>query len=68
MTKVIRARYENGVLRPLEELDLREGDEVEIIIYRSPSQVFGILLRRRPDIKPEDVDKIIEEIECEGVL
>jgi len=68
MTKAIRARYENGVLRPLEELDLREGDEVEIIIYKSPSQVFGILLRRKPDIKPEDVDKIIEEIERGGVL
>jgi len=68
MIKAIRARYENGVLRPLEELDLREGDEVEIIIYKSPSQVFGILLRRRPDIKPEDVDKIIKEIECGGVL
>lgn len=68
MTRAIRARYENGVLRPLEELDLKEGDEVEIIIRKSPSQVFGILLRRRPDIKPEDVDKIIEEIESEGVL
>jgi len=68
MAKVIRAKYENGVLKPLEELDLKEGDEVEIIIRKSPSRVFGILLHRRPDIKPEDVDKIIEEIECGGVL
>ncbi len=68
MVKVVRARYENGVLKPLEELNLREGEEVEIIIRRSCSQVFGALINRRPDLKPEDVDKVIEEIENEGIL
>ncbi len=28
MSKVVRARYENGVLRLLEPVDLREGEEV----------------------------------------
>ena len=28
MPKAIRARYENGVLKPLEPVDLKEGDEV----------------------------------------
>jgi len=27
-----RARYEHGILRPMEKLDLREGEEVEIEI------------------------------------
>ena len=35
MAKAIRVRYENGVLKPLEKLDLREGEEIEIIIRRS---------------------------------
>ena len=28
MSKVIRVRYENGVLKPLEPVGLREGEEV----------------------------------------
>jgi len=30
----IRARFEKGILRPLEKLNLREGEEVEIEIKR----------------------------------
>ncbi len=61
MARVVRVRYENGVLKPLEKLDLREGEEVEIVIRRVPAHVFGVLLRRRHDLKPE-------EIESEGIL
>ena len=68
LSKVIRVKYEKGVLKPLEKLELEEGEEVEVIIRRRPSQVFGVLLRRRPELKPEEVDRIIEEIEDEGVL
>ncbi len=32
MSKVIRARYEKGVLKPLEPLELREGEEVKVIL------------------------------------
>ena len=32
MAKVIDAVYENGVLRPLEKLNLREGQRVRIMI------------------------------------
>ncbi|MCD6114431.1 MAG: antitoxin family protein [Thermoprotei archaeon] len=69
MARVIRARYENGVLKPLEKLDLEEDEEVTVLfIRRSTARVFGILLHRRHDLKPEDVDRVIEEIESEGVL
>ncbi len=68
MSKVIRVRYEKGVLKPLEKLELEEGEEVEVVIRRRPSQVFGVLLRRRPELRPEEVNRIIEEIEDEGVL
>ncbi len=68
MARVIRARYENGVLKPLEKLDLEEGEEVTVFIRRSTARVFGILLHRRHDLKPEDIDRVIEEIESEGVL
>jgi predicted DNA-binding antitoxin AbrB/MazE fold protein len=32
--KVLRARYENGVLKPLEPVDLRDGEEVIVFIRR----------------------------------
>ncbi|BEP17898.1 hypothetical protein PYJP_12500 [Pyrofollis japonicus] len=32
--RVVRARYEKGVLRPLEPLELREGEEVLVKVER----------------------------------
>ena len=32
LARVVRARYERGVLKPLEELDLSEGEEMTVII------------------------------------
>jgi len=34
MARVVRARYERGVLRPLEPVELNEGEEVVIRIER----------------------------------
>ena len=44
MGAVIRARYEDKVLKPLGELNLKEGDEVEISVLRSATRrIFGIV-------------------------
>jgi len=34
MARVVRAKYEGGVLKPLEKLDLDEGEEVIVKIER----------------------------------
>lgn len=34
MSKAIRVRYENCVLKPLEPIDLRDGEEVIVFIRR----------------------------------
>jgi predicted DNA-binding antitoxin AbrB/MazE fold protein len=36
----VKARYENNVLKPLEKLDLIEGDEVEIEIIIVNNQTY----------------------------
>jgi predicted DNA-binding antitoxin AbrB/MazE fold protein len=36
MAKEIRARFSHGVLEPLEALDLKEGEEVNVIITERP--------------------------------
>ncbi len=44
LSRIIRARYERGVLKPLESLDLKEGEEARIQLH--------------PDEFPELVDKV----------
>ena len=44
MSGVIKARYENKVLKPLGDIDLKDGEEVEIRVQGSAtSKVFGIV-------------------------
>ena len=55
----IKARYEKGVLKPLEELNLREGEEVEIEIKRKKAEILkyaGIL----KDLSDEEIEMFLE--------
>ncbi len=61
MPKVIEAIYENGVLKPLEEVELKDGERVRIRIESLESvldEVFGIL-------KGDDTIRTLREIEDE---
>jgi len=58
MAKVVRARYENGVLRPLEKLDLAEGEEVRILIL--PKE-FPELIEEVEVEAGEDVDRVLRK-------
>jgi len=69
MSRAIRVRYEKGVFKPLEPVDLEEGKEVQIIIRSSESNAdkfYGIVRKHRPDIKREEFLEVLEEIEDEG--
>ena len=68
MSRVIRVRYENGVLKPLEPLDLEEGEVLLVSIRKPVRELFGILRRRNPRVRSKDVERIIEEVEIEGPL
>jgi predicted DNA-binding antitoxin AbrB/MazE fold protein len=50
---MVKARYENNVLKPLEKLDLTEGDVVEIEIVKSNADRLVGLLK---DIDIDSVD------------
>ena len=59
MSKVIRARYEKGVLKPLEPLDLEDGVEVTLEVREVSGRgglrgFFGI-------VKPEKSEPLGEE-------
>jgi len=36
----VKARYEDAVLKPLEKLDLEDGEEVELVIAGSIAKAF----------------------------
>jgi len=41
---LVKAIYENSVLKPLEKLDLKDGDLVEIEVKKNPvDQFYGII-------------------------
>ncbi len=58
MARVVRARYEKGVFRPLEKLDLREGEEVRIVVLPKD---FSELVEEVEVEAREDVDKVLRE-------
>ena len=64
---IVRARYENGVLMPLEPLDLEEGAEVEVSVtsQETGEQKEGPLLRilrkvqeRQAELPPDAWDDL----------
>ena len=70
-----RAKFEKGVLKPLEPVELREGVVVKITVEeteddkpRVVEETFGLVKRIRPSLTPEDVWRVIEEIEDEDIL
>ncbi len=71
MSKTLRARFEKGMLRPLEPLNLRDGEEVVITINEQEAGVaeklYGIAKRRRPGITREEFARVLEELEDEDI-
>ena len=58
MSKVIRVKYEKGVLKPLEPLELREGEEARIQVL---PEEFPELVDKVSIEASGDVDKILRE-------
>ncbi len=60
MPKIIEAVYENGVFKPLQKVDLKEGERVKLKVEEMSvvDCVFGIL-------KGKDTLKALRELEDE---
>jgi len=57
MSKVIRVRYENGVLKPLEPLELEEGEEILVIVKRD---IRKILKKYRGILGKSSIKELLE--------
>jgi predicted DNA-binding antitoxin AbrB/MazE fold protein len=61
VSKVIRVKYEKGVLKPLEPLDLREGEEVKVRIERSVREKLKGLIGILGESNEEELERYLEE-------
>ena len=68
MSRVVRVRFEKGVLRPLEPLDLQEGEERLVVLVpageerrRIPRRYRGVLGRA----SQEEIEELLAEAEWE---
>ena len=59
MSKAIRVKYENGVLKPLEPVDLQEGEEL-VVVVRGKS-FYKLALSTSFEAK-RGVDEVLEEV------
>lgn len=60
----VKAVYENSVLKPLERLDLNDGDLVEIEVKKNPvDQLYGIIKIQNK----QWLDEIIESADLEPI-
>ena len=57
MSKVIRVKYENGVLKPLEPLELEEGEEVLVTVKRD---IRKILKKYRGILGKSSIKELLE--------
>ena len=58
MPKVIEAVYENGVFKPLEKVELREGERLKIILKRTDIRKF--IMCRLPEEKIRELERRFE--------
>lgn len=62
MSRAIRARYERGVLKPLEPIDLREGAEVRIKVMESVREKLKDIVGILGESSEEELDRYLGEV------
>ncbi len=69
VAKIVEAVYENGVLKPLEKLDLRDGQRVKIVIVEKDfiEVAREIRMHLRKKLREKDlVEELLHERERFG--
>ena len=61
MSRVVKARYEKGVLKLLEYIELEEGEEVKVRIERSLREKLGDLIGVLGESNDEELERYLEE-------
>jgi len=68
LSKVVKVRYEKGVLKPLEPVDLREGEERIAVLIPVGEERKKILRKYRGVLgkaSKEEIEELLSEAEWE---
>ncbi|MCD6488288.1 MAG: antitoxin family protein [Desulfurococcales archaeon] len=67
MSRVVKAKYENGVLKPLEPIQLKEGEEVLVRVERleERKKVVEEFYGKRGSAPKELLDEFMLEAEAQ---
>ena len=60
MVKVIEAVYENGVFKPLEKVNLKDGEKVKIRVERSLMEIIKSY-QEIFKLRKEDIEEFLRE-------
>jgi len=63
LSKAIRVKYEKGVLKPLEPVDLKEGEEIVVVIH--DKSFYKLALSASFEAK-QSIDEVLEEVRKRG--
>ena len=58
MQKTIEVVYERGVFKPLEKVELEEGEQLEII-YKEGLRKFAGIVKKPKNIKEEELIEVL---------
>lgn len=61
MSKVVRAKYERGVLKLLEPVELREGEEVRVRIEKRLRERLKDVIGVLGESSEEELERYLEE-------
>jgi predicted DNA-binding antitoxin AbrB/MazE fold protein len=68
MTTTIRARFRDGVLEPLESVDLSEGEEVTVTIATKPADIEAFRRAAGSWRGRVDADVLIRDIYADRLI
>jgi predicted DNA-binding antitoxin AbrB/MazE fold protein len=70
MGKTVKARFSNGVIKPLEKIEIEEGKEITITIMEAPSKRKLAAFKKSAGAWKGtiDADKLIENIYANRLL
>jgi len=61
LSKVIRVKYEKGVLKPLEPIELKEGEEVRVRIEMNLKERLRDIIGVLGESSEEELERYLEE-------
>ncbi|AAB90156.1 MULTISPECIES: antitoxin family protein [Archaeoglobus] len=59
MPKIIEAIYENGVFKPLQKVDLKEGEKIRILLKKIDVEKF--IMAKLPEEKIRELERRFED-------